>query len=127
MKLIVERRRQRMPAMALQPGITGMADDREQPGAALSAMKPVKKGQGPHIRLLHDIFRIMIIPRQPARHIVGRREMRYEGLFKAYKCVVRWHTRGSHDWNGAMHQLVTHGRPRCRRHVVQETPIPRPR
>src|SRR5205823_9671756 len=38
----------------------------------------------PQVRFLHDIFRVLVIPRQPARQVVGGIEMRYDRVFKPY-------------------------------------------
>jgi hypothetical protein len=80
--------------------ITGVAHNGEEPGAAIPAMKTVKEGPGPDIRLLHHIFRIMVIPRQPARHIVRRRQMRQDGFFKPGEGVLFWQPLFSHGLTG---------------------------
>jgi hypothetical protein len=45
-------------------------------GAAIPTVKTVKEPECPHIRLLHHIFRIVVIACQLARHVIGSRQMR---------------------------------------------------
>jgi hypothetical protein len=39
-------------------------------------MKTAKEFPRPQVRFLHDIFRVLVMTRQPARQIVGGMEMR---------------------------------------------------
>jgi hypothetical protein len=39
-------------------------------------MKAIKGVKGAQVRLLHKIFRVMIIAGEPARQVVSRRKMR---------------------------------------------------
>jgi hypothetical protein len=39
-------------------------------------MKTAKELEGTHIRLLHHIFRIMVVAGQPTRQVIGGRQMR---------------------------------------------------
>src|SRR6266511_1645470 len=100
MDLFVEFRGAVLRAIVLQPGITGVAHNGEEPGAAIPPMKPAKEFQGAHVRLLHHIFRVMVIPRQPARHIVRRRQMRQDGFFKMGEGVWFWQPLFSHHRAG---------------------------
>ena len=50
----------------MKPGITGVAHNREQPGAAIHAVKGAKESKSAQVRLLNHIFCIMLIARQPA-------------------------------------------------------------
>ncbi len=72
----VEHCREVVRTVLLQPGVTGVAHNREQPGAARLAMKTVKEFPGPYIRFLDHPFGVMRIPRQPACQIVRRIQMR---------------------------------------------------
>src|SRR5215475_13364340 len=59
-----------------------MTHDRQQPGASLAAAKPVKELVGAQEGLLHDVLRVVVVARQPARQIIGRRQVRQDGLLK---------------------------------------------
>src|SRR5215831_34450 len=82
MALIVERGHLCMGAVVLQPGVTGPTHDGEEPGTALPATKRAKEFPRPHVGFLHDIFRILVIARQPAGQVVGGVEMWYDRVFK---------------------------------------------
>ena len=45
-------------------------------------MKTAKEFPGAHVRLLDHVFRIVVIPGQPACQIVRGREMRQDGVLK---------------------------------------------
>jgi hypothetical protein len=49
-----------------------MPHNRKQPGPAVATVEPLKELKGTQVRFLHDVFRVMIIPRQPTRQIVSR-------------------------------------------------------
>jgi hypothetical protein len=72
----VEHCRQLVRTVVLQPGVAGMAHDREQPGAALPTVQAAKEFPGPYLRFLDHLFGVMRIPRQPACQIVRRIQMR---------------------------------------------------
>ena len=66
----------------LQPGVAGPTHDSEEPGTTLPAMKTAEEFPRPQVSFLHNIFRVLVIPRQPARQVVGGMEMRYDCVFK---------------------------------------------
>src|SRR5262245_64679634 len=86
MALVVELGHLCMGAVVLQPGVTGPTHDGEEPGTTLPAMKTVKEFPRPHIGFLHDIFRVLVITRQPAGQVVCGVEMRYDRVFKPCAC-----------------------------------------
>jgi hypothetical protein len=43
--------------------VTGIAYDRQQPGAAVNAVKTAKGFQGAQISFLHYVFRVMVVAR----------------------------------------------------------------
>lgn len=47
-------------------------------------MKPAKKFQCAQVRLLHYVFRVVVVSRQPARQIVGSIDVWQDGLFKVH-------------------------------------------
>src|SRR5438105_1076869 len=69
-------------AVFSQPGIAGISDDLQNPAPAIAAVKSVKKFESPEVRLLNDILSINCVPRQPARKIVCRIEVRSYRHFK---------------------------------------------
>src|SRR5438552_6907718 len=86
MALVVEFGHPCMGAVVLQPGVTGPTHDGEEPGTTLPTMKTAKEFPRPHVGFLHDIFRVLIIARQPAGQVVGGVEMRYDRVFKPCAC-----------------------------------------
>ena len=82
MDFFVEHRRGFLRPVLLQPGVTSIAHNRQQPGASVSAVEAVKKSERAQVRLLHHVFRILVIARQPARQVVSRIQMRQYDLFK---------------------------------------------
>src|SRR6202008_4036971 len=58
----------------------------EEPGAALPPTKTAKEFPGPQVGFLHDIFRVLVIVRQPAGQVVGGVQMRYDRVFKPCAC-----------------------------------------
>src|SRR5262249_47695598 len=83
--------------VVLEPGVTGMAHDREQPGAALPTVKAAKEFPGAHVRLLDHLFRIVVIPGPPACQMVRRIQRRLDPLFKTFTAVVGLQTPIFHD------------------------------
>src|SRR5579871_1943697 len=69
-------------AMLAQPAIAGVAHDRQQPGAAIPALKSGVESQGAQAGFLYDIFRILVVACQPARQIVGGVQMRQHSLLE---------------------------------------------
>src|SRR5207247_9134639 len=69
-----------------QPGIAGIADDGQQPGfgagSVVRAVKAVEEPEGSQIRLLHHVFRVLIVECQPARQIVSRAQVWQGSAFK---------------------------------------------
>ena len=80
--LVVERGHLCMGAVVLQPGVTGPTHAGEEPGTTLPAMKSAKAFPRPHGGFLHDLFRVLVMTRQPAGHVVSGMEMRYDRVFK---------------------------------------------
>ena len=62
-------------AIVAQPGVTGVADNREQPGAAIPAIEAAEKLKRAQAGLLNHVFRVLVIAGQPAGQVVGRIEM----------------------------------------------------
>jgi hypothetical protein len=72
----VEDFREFLIAPFLQPAVAGIADNRQNPSAPVTAMKAIKGVKGAQVRLLHKVFRVMIIAAEPARQVVSRSKMR---------------------------------------------------
>src|SRR5262245_48703367 len=64
------------------PANTRIANDAEEPGAPISADECPKISTRSQRRFLHGIFRIRVIPHQPARQAIGRIEVREDDLLK---------------------------------------------
>jgi hypothetical protein len=61
----------------MEPGIGGVADDSEHPGASIAADEATDAAEGAERCILHHIFGVRATARQPVRQIVGRIEMRH--------------------------------------------------
>src|ERR1041385_5734744 len=61
----------------LEPCVGCVSDNREQPGAAVTAAKSFEKLERAQKSVLHDVFGIVLIPRQPSRKIIRRIQMRH--------------------------------------------------
>src|SRR5207245_8678010 len=68
---------------AAAPAMTGVANNPEEPSPSIAAGKCPKVSKRPQRRLLHDIFRIGVIPHQPARQTMGRIEVGQDHFLKA--------------------------------------------
>jgi hypothetical protein len=66
------------------PAKTGVANNSEKPGSSIAADKCSELSKGSKGRLLHDIFRIVFIPHQPARQPMGGIKMRKDDRVKAF-------------------------------------------
>jgi len=75
MGLLVERGIERLPPLLVEPGVTGVPHDGEQPGPAILPTKPIKGLERPQVGVLHHIFRILRITHYPPRQIVSGVEM----------------------------------------------------
>src|SRR5262249_28598569 len=60
-----------------------VANDLEEPGAPVSAGKRPKVPQGPQRRVLHDIFRIVLVAHEPSCQPIRRIEMRKHDVVEA--------------------------------------------
>src|SRR5215510_10179545 len=113
MALVVELGHLCMGAVVLQPGVTGPTHDGQEPGTARPAMKTVKEFPRPHVGFLHDIFRVLVMTRQPAGQVIGGVEMRYDRVFKPYVCGWFRHLRVSHSLRrvrpGRVTMTLSHG------------------
>src|SRR4029450_8279169 len=67
---------------ATAPATTGVANDSEEPGTAVSARKCAEVPKGPQRRLLHDVFSIVLIPHQPACQAIASIEVGQYNLLK---------------------------------------------
>ena len=65
------------------PVETDVAYDSEEPGAAIAADKRPKIPKGSERRFLYSVFRVVLIPHQPARQPTARIEMRQHDVVKA--------------------------------------------
>src|ERR1700746_828244 len=61
----------------MEPGIGGVAYDSEHPGAGTAAGEATDAAEGAERCILHHIFGVRAIARQPVRQIVGGIEMRH--------------------------------------------------
>ena len=81
--LFIERVGRRLKAVAA-PAITGVANDSEEPDTPIRAVECSEVSKGSQGRLLHDVFRVVFIPHQPARQPIGGAEMRKDDRVKAF-------------------------------------------
>src|SRR5262249_20696379 len=73
--------------ISLQPRVTSVANNREQPGSALATAIATEKPESSQICLLHGIFGILIVVHQPARQIVSGRQMRQHHFLEANRAA----------------------------------------
>jgi hypothetical protein len=71
-------------AILVQPRVARIAHDREQPRPHVSALVAIEKSKRAQKSFLRHILRVLFVPRQPAREIVRRVQMRQDGLLKAF-------------------------------------------
>jgi len=67
--LLVERRQRAASPRLLEPGVAGIADDRQQPSTAVLPVEPAGGFQGAQVGLLHQVLRVVVVLSQPARKI----------------------------------------------------------
>ena len=65
-----------------KPGIPRVAHDRQQPGAGVIVSQRLKRPEGPHRRILHDVLRVRITLRQPTRIVERRVQVRQDDFLK---------------------------------------------
>ena len=65
-----------------------MWDDPQQPGAPILPMKSAEEPERPQIRLLHHVFGIRLVVRQPTRQIVSGVEVRQYCSLKTGEFVL---------------------------------------
>src|SRR5207247_7247451 len=61
-----------------------------QPGPAPISAKPSEKRQGPQGRFLADVRGVLIMPRQPAREVISRIQVRNYDLLEACEVRIGW-------------------------------------
>jgi hypothetical protein len=66
-----------------EPCVVRVAHDREQPRARVAAVKAGIKPERAQTCLLHDVFGVALVAREPAREVVGRIEMRHHGFLES--------------------------------------------
>ena len=89
MLIFVEIGRQVGAAIAADPGIRRVANDREQPRARIAAPEGPEEAERAQIRLLHDILRIRLALEQPAREVVGGIQVGQEDALEIVAIVGR--------------------------------------
>src|SRR4051812_13798854 len=75
---LVERDAARRYLVALEPRVIRIADDAEEPCAAVLAFEAVEEAERAQKRFLRHVLGIALIARQPAREVVRRVQMRGE-------------------------------------------------
>ena len=65
------------------PDATGIANNPEEPRPCVPPFEGMEVAKGPQRRLLHDIFRIVLVPHQPSCEPVRRFEVRQDDDIKA--------------------------------------------
>src|SRR5262245_41166453 len=81
--LLVERVSGRREAAAV-PTTADVADDPQEPGAGVAAAERPEVSQGPKRSLLHDVFRVVLVPQERARQAIGGETMRQDDLVEAF-------------------------------------------
>ena len=65
------------------PAAAGIANNPEEPRLCVPPFEGMEVAKGPQRRLLHDIFRIVLVSHQPSREPVRRFEVRQDDDIKA--------------------------------------------
>src|ERR1022692_1040492 len=65
--------------IAFEPCVSGIAHDRENPGAQIPAAKSCRKPDCAHVGLLHHVLGVVIVTNQPSREVVRSIHMGEEG------------------------------------------------
>ena len=76
--ILVKRFFARPAAMFLQPCVTGVANDRQQPRLAVVTVETVEEFICAKAGFLRDVLRVRVVSGKPSRQVVGRVEMRLE-------------------------------------------------
>src|SRR5246127_2447871 len=71
------------PAIFLQPGVAGVANNLQQPGAGVDSVKPRDKSKSSHHGFLGHVFGVGAAAQQPARQVKGGILMRHDQSLKA--------------------------------------------
>src|SRR6266404_3827221 len=80
-------------AIFLQPGVTGIADNLQEPGARVDSMKTCDKSERPHHRLLRHVFGVCAAAQQPTRQIERGILMRHDHPLKPLSISRLQHVR----------------------------------
>src|SRR6185503_5810688 len=86
----VDRINQSKRAILLEPRITGVAHDGQQPRPALATVITTEKLERPQVSFLFQIFSIVFVVHQPARQVIGGGQMGQNGLFKPHGSDFVW-------------------------------------
>jgi len=89
-QLLVERCAERVGAVSAPPGVGGVAHDRQQPGTRAAALLPAEPAdilERAQVGVLHDVLRVVVVPRQIARQRVRGVEMRQHDGFESLELV----------------------------------------
>ena len=74
-------------SVALEPRVTGIADNRKQPRAAVATMEAIEELVGAQERFLHHIVGVLLLTRQPTRQVVGVVQMWQDNLLKTSELI----------------------------------------
>src|SRR6266481_6852313 len=80
-------------AILLQPGVAGIADNLQEPGARVDSMKTCDKSKRPHHRLLRHVFGVRAAAQQPSRQIERGILMRHDHPLKPLSISRLQHVR----------------------------------
>src|ERR1700739_2165350 len=81
------------PAIFLQPGVAGVADNLRQPGARVDSVKPRDESKSSHQGFLGHVFGVGTAAQQPARQVKGGILMRHNQSLKALTISRLQHVR----------------------------------
>src|SRR5437667_12181045 len=108
--------------MLVPPGVRRVAHDREQPGTTLTARstpESVEVLERAQVGLLHDILRVMVVPRQVMRQRVRGIHVRQHDRFESLELV---RLQPVLKVRGAPSVKRPHGRPDYSRGNRRESP-----
>jgi hypothetical protein len=70
-------------AVLVKPRKAGIAHNGQEPDAGVAAAEALEEAERAQVGFLHHVLRVLIIPRQPARQVIGSIHVRQNHLLEA--------------------------------------------
>jgi hypothetical protein len=82
MSVVVTNRFLFRESIVLEPGVTSIPHNRQQPRTSVATFECPEVAESAQKRLLHDIFSISVVAREPTSKVICCIEMRQDSFFK---------------------------------------------